>query len=157
MRNLDEFDEVPLFFRSKDVEFLTELPDHTRSPLMLEVALSEVDRVARTLNAMAGAAEYFMCLTLQDWDLLGEQGQQVVPTPSLLVSPKWRTEILTPRFAAPSSNDARQVASWIKLLGRSDLETRESVVRADSPRRIYVGYSAGVHRFRSIGDFGPAR
>ena len=92
LRTLDEFDEVPFFSSSKNVDFLRQLPDDARGPLLFELVLAEFDRVAATLDVFEESARYFSCLTFLDWDLVRD-GTQGVPTPSLLVSPRWEVEL----------------------------------------------------------------
>lgn len=150
---LDEFDEVPFFTRSDEIEFLAMLPEGQRGQCMFEVALAELDRTAEALDALDGAEHYFLSLTFLDWDLVRE-GTQVVPTPSLLVSPRWKDELPSFESSAPHSVDARLIERWADRLGRHDLAVGESKHVAEAePSRVYVGYSKGRHRFRSTGDF----
>lgn len=95
-----------------------------------------------------------MSLTFLDWDGLRE-GTHLVPTPSLLVSPRWEDELPSFQLATPHSAEARLVAHWVDRVGRSDWAVgEESKDLAEGElQRVYVGYRGGSHKFKSVGDF----
>lgn len=156
LRALDEFDEVPLFVRRREIEFLAMLPESERGQCMFEVAVEELDRAAKVLHGLDHAERYFMSLTFFDWDGVRE-GTHLVPTPSLLVSPRCSDELPSFELSTPHSVEARLVALWVDRVGRRDLAVGEESkdIPEDEPQRVYVGYRGGSHRFRSIGDFPP--
>lgn len=109
LRALDEFDEVPLFLRRREIEFMALLPECERGPCMFEVAVAELDRTAEVLHGLDDAERYFMSLTFFDWDGVRE-GTHLVPTPSLLVSPRCSDELPSFELSTPRSAEAKFIS-----------------------------------------------
>lgn len=151
---LAEHDEVPLYSRSRDVDFLLKVPASLRGALLLRSAISQLDRVASVIDALDGSAEYFLCLTFTDWDSY-QEGELIVPTPSLFVSPDWQLELARSRWIRPQSHEAKLVNDWGRELNREDICVADGqpVRPAHELLRVYVGYVQQSHSFRSVGDF----
>ena len=153
LRQLEEFDEPPLFNAYKDVAFLCELPEPDRGSVLFEAVAMELNRVALKLNNLDSAASFFLCLTFHGWDEL-RLGAVCVPTVSLLISPQYKTEIPAPRWKRSASAEAMLVEQWKDSARRPDLDVLEGCREgADEPLRIYVGFKPRAYRFRSIGDY----
>lgn len=159
LRDLDEFDDPPLFYRNREVEFLRKVPSSERLPLLIEVTLAEFDRIAKTLDALDRPERFFACVTLTDFDQVRE-GIVPVPTPRILVSPDWQKESLTSHWSClsswscPLSAWARLVQDWTREVGRADVCVGEHLPLSeeDEDTLVYIGYRRGAHQFLSLGD-----
>lgn len=152
--SLQEFDEVPLFSRASDIAFLLSEPTISRHTTFMDSVVAVLDKVATILDSLDNRADYFLCLTFLDWDLVLD-GSQAVPTPSLFVSPRWRQELKLPRWVPAMSKEARMIEHWAECLKRPDICVAEALRdgSTDEPLRVYLGFQRGVHGFMSIGDF----
>ena len=148
IESLDEHDEPPLFSRAADLEFLRN--DPAREIIVLGWAIGALDRTRTAIERTPDPSRYFLCLTFLDWELVAE-GMQVVPTPSLLVSPDVDREFPRFRVRPPVSPEARRVSGWLAKIPREDLCVRDDV-RPEAEPRVYLGY-CGPHVFKSLGDF----
>ena len=154
LNSLEEFDEVPLFFRNADVAFLGALPFELRQRMVVEAAIRELDNLAAAIESLENPAMFFACLTFKDWVEV-HAGHRVVATPALFVSPKWNIELPSPLWKSPNSADALMVARSTSEMSRRDLCVAEdaTVGEANHSQRIYLGYVHDQNRFRSVGDY----
>lgn len=152
LSGLQEFDEPPLFSRSKDVAFLAGLPKDERESVLIQCSLEVLDQAGAAIAQMKNADEYFLCLTLMDWNLVDER-EQSVPTPALLVSPRAESELAAFRVRSPITRESQDVAACLATTGRADLCVADAVIRStEEPLRVYVGFHDTVP-FRSIGYY----
>lgn len=154
LASLLEFDEVPLFSRASDIAFLQSEPATNRNVAFLDSVVVELDKVATVIDSLDRRADYFLCLTFLDWDLVIDGGQ-AVPTPSVFISPRWTQELKLPRWVPAMSEEARLIESWAEPLNRSDICVADALRdgSTDEPLRVYLGFRRGFHEFMSIGDF----
>lgn len=125
--SLTEFDEPPLFSRSNAVDFMRELDDFQRGFVITEFAVEQLDRVATEIKRSSNHSNFFACITFLDWCLV-KAGDQVVPTPSIFVSPNACKELTRFVVRKVASEEGHLVENWVNHLKRMDLCVRNTQI-----------------------------
>lgn len=139
---MEESDEVPLYVSSPRIAFLADLPVEDQCIVLLAYALDYLDEVVKMAAQRLSPeelADFFLMLTVKDWDYYPEE----VAKPHFWTTVCAREELQYISTAAPYSEEARTVERWIKKLGReADYQVSDYDQPCDDPvtMRVFVGH-----------------
>lgn len=110
IRKLEEYDQPPLYLRRSEVEFLRDVAESERGPLLMKWSVMALDAVRDELKRMPNSTRYSAVLRFSDWDFVRE-GEMFIPTPIVFVSPKAEQEIPITKARPPVSPEGKMVAA----------------------------------------------
>jgi hypothetical protein len=135
---LQDFDEVPLYSRYAQIDFLSHLPFPERNRLLVRTAADYLARLVtyvEDLKSSGQSADLFCMLSILDWDDWDESEGQSLLTPAMFITNPSREILSYMPLAITSSPHGELIKSW---LPQGDFLVCDNALPDPRVERVYV-------------------
>lgn len=137
-RQFDDFDEIPLFSRFNHIAFLSALSFNEKNKLLINLGIKLIDRILANAGNYLNSdefSEYFICLTILDWD---DYQEIDCLTPCIFVTRRKKWILANLKLKAQSSIEENLIDEYLYSLGLPEYGAFSHNSENDEYKRIYI-------------------
>lgn len=133
----DTFEELPLFSRWENIEFLKDLDFDEKNKVLIKIATNLIEKVKNEMPfySQHHIDEYFICVSITSWEDIDEIN---CLTPAIFISRKARWILSCLELQENEFSEKLLIDKYIKSLGMDNYKSYATKDFSSTRDRIYI-------------------